>query len=163
MNSEKKILIAYFSAQGTTKKVAENLSIVIKSDLYEIKPEIEYTKEDLKWTDENARSSIECKNEDSRPKLKDKNANIEKYDIIFLGFPIWWYNAPPIIKTFLESYNFNNKTIILFGTSGGSQFGDTVKKLNKYVKGAKNNKKKMLNRRPSIEELKKFVNSLKIL
>ena len=163
MNSEKKILIAYFSAQGTTKKVAENLSIVIKSDLYEIKPEIEYTKEDLKWTDENARSSIECKNEDSRPKLKDKNANIEKYDIIFLGFPIWWYNAPPIIKTFLESYNFNNKTIILFGTSGGSQFGDTVKKLNKYVKGAKIIEEKMLNRRPSIEELKKFVNSLKIL
>ena len=163
MNSEKKILIAYFSAQGTTKKVAENLSIVIKSDLYEIKPEIEYTKEDLKWTDENARSSIECKNEDSRPKLKDKNANIEKYDIIFLGFHIWWYNAPPIIKTFLESYNFNNKTIILFGTSGGSQFGDTVKKLNKYVKGAKIIEGKMLNRRPSIEELKKFVNSLKIL
>ena len=163
MNSEKKILIAYFSAQGTTKKVAENLSIVIKSDLYEIKPEIEYTKEDLKWTDENARSSIECKNEDSRPKLKDKNANIEKYDIIFLGFPIWWYNAPPIIKTFLESYNFNNKTIILFGTSGGSQFGDTVKKLNKYVKGAKIIEGKMLNSRPSIEELKKFVNSLKIL
>ena len=163
MNSEKKILIAYFSAQGTTKKVAENLSIVIKSDLYEIKPEIEYTKEDLKWTNENARSSIECKNEDSRPKLKDKNANIEKYDIIFLGFPIWWYNAPPIIKTFLESYNFNNKTIILFGTSGGSQFGDTVKKLNKYVKGAKIIEGKMLNSRPSIEELKKFVNSLKIL
>jgi flavodoxin len=163
MNSEKKILIAYFSAQGTTKKVAENLSIVTKSDLYEIKPEIEYTKEDLKWTDENARSSIECKNEDSRPKLKDKNANIEKYDIIFLGFPIWWYNATPIIKTFLESYNFNNKTIILFGTSGGSQFGDTVKKLNKYVKGAKIIEGKMLNSRPSIEELKKFVNSLKIL
>ena len=163
MNSEKKILIAYFSAQGTTKKVAENLSIVIKSDLYEIKPEIEYTKEDLKWINENARSSIECKNEDSRPKLKDKNANIEKYDIIFLGFPIWWYNAPPIIKTFLESYNFNNKTIILFGTSGGSQFGDTVKKLNKYVKGAKIIEGKMLNSRPSIEELKKFVNSLKIL
>ena len=163
MNSEKKILIAYFSAQGTTKKVAENLSIVIKSDLYEIKPEIEYTKEDLKWTDENARSSIECKNEDSRPKLKDKNANIEKYDIIFLGFPIWWYNAPPIIKTFLESYNFNNKTIILFGTSWGSQFGDTAKKLNKYVKGAKIIEGKMLNSRPSIEELKKFVNSLKIL
>ena len=163
MNSEKKILIAYFSAQGTTKKVAENLSIVIKSDLYEIKPEIEYTKEDLKWTDENARSSIECKNEDSRPKLKDKNANIEKYDIIFLGFPIWWYNAPPIIKTFLESYNFNNKTIILFGTSGGSQFGDTVQKLSKLVKDAKIIEGKMLNRRPSIEELKKFVNSLKIL
>ena len=157
MNSEKKILIAYFSAQGTTKKVAENLSIVTKSDLYEIKPEIEYTKEDLKWTDENARSSIECKNEDSRPKLKDKNANIEKYDIIFLGFPIWWYNAPPIIKTFLESYNFNNKTIILFGTSGGSQFGDTVKKLNKYVKGAKIIEGKMLNSRPSIEELKKLL------
>ena len=160
MNTGKKILIAYFSAQGTTKKVAENLSIVMKSDIYEIKPEFEYTKADLKWTDENARSSIECKNENSRPKLKDKDANIEKYDIIFLGFPIWWYSAPPIIKTFLESYNFKNKTIILFGTSGGSQFGDTLQKLSKLVKDAKMIEGKILNRRPSIEDLKKFVNSL---
>ena len=163
MNTQKKILVAYFSAQGTTKKVAENLSTVLKSDLYEIKPEFEYTKEDLKWTNENARTSIECKNENSRPKLKDTNANIEKYDIIFLGFPIWWYSAPPIIKTFLESYNFNNKTIILFGTSGGSQFGDTAQKLKKFVKGCKIIEGKILNRRPSIEDLRKFINSLGIV
>ena len=132
----------------------------MKSDIYEIKPEFEYTKEDLKWTNENARTSIECKNEDSRPKLKDTNANIEKYNIIFLVFIILLYNSPHIIKTFLESYNFKNKTIILFGTSGGSQFGDTVQKLSKLVKDAKIIEGKILNRRPSIEDLKKFVNSL---
>ena len=158
-----KILITFFSATGKTKKVAEIISKELNSDLYEIIPEKGYTSEDLNGYNEKSRTYIEHNTKDSRPKIKDKNANIEKYDIIFLGFPILWYNAHSIIKTFLESNSFNNKTIILFGTSGGSQFGDTVKKLNKYVKGAKIIEGKMLNRRPSIEELKKFVNSLKIL
>ena len=160
MNSEKKILIAYFSAQGTTKKVAENLSIVIKSDLYEIKPEIEYTKEDLKWTDENARSSIECKNEDSRPKLKDKNANIEKYDIILIGFPIWWHIAPPIINTFLEMYNFKGKKIILFGTSMSEDFGQTILYLKDSCKGSEIIEGKVF-KKINENEIKKFAASIK--
>ena len=108
-----------------------------KSDLYEIKPLIPYTKEDLKWTDENARTSIECKDENSRPEIIiDENLKIENYNIIFLGFPIWWYTAPPIIKTFLESYDFNNKIIIVFATSGGNGMGKTIEKLKDSAKNA---------------------------
>ena len=135
--NKNKILIAYFSCQNHTKQVAENLSKVTKGDLYEIKPLIPYTKEDLKWTDENARTTIECKDENSRPQIIiDENLNIENYNIIFLGFPIWWYTAPPIIKTFLESYDFNNKIIVVFATSGGSGMGKSIEKLKDSAKNA---------------------------
>ena len=161
--NKKKILISYFSCQNNKKQVAENLSKVTKSDLYEIKPLIPYTKEDLKWTDENARTSIECKDENSRPEIIiDENLKIENYNIIFLGFPIWWYTAPPIIKTFLESYDFNNKIIVIFATSGGSDFGNTLNNLQNICKNATFIQGKILNRRPSLEDLKKFVNSLEI-
>ena len=160
--NKKKILIAYFSCEGHTKQVAENLSKVIKSEIYEIKPEIPYTKDDLKWTNENARTSIECKDENSRPKLKDNNAQINNYNIIFLGFPIWWYNVPPIIKTFLESYDFKNKIIVIFATSGGSDFGNILNNLQNFCKDAKFIQGKVLNRRPSLDDLKKFVNPLEI-
>ena len=159
MNNDKKILIAYFSAQGTTKKVAIKLSKITNGDLYEIKPEIPYSKEDLKWFNENSRTAIECKDEKSRTKLLDKNAKIENYEIIFLGFPIWFYNAPPIIKTFLETYDFNNKKIYLFATSGGSQFGETVDNLNKILKKGKIIDGKMLNRNPSLDDLTNYINS----
>ncbi|MGM9947669.1 flavodoxin [Floccifex sp.] len=121
-----KKLVAYFSATETTKKAAQILKEELKADLFEIEPEKVYTQEDLNWMDKNSRSSVEMKNKSFRPKIKKRNISIEEYEEIYLGFPIWWYVAPTIINTFLESYDFSNKKIILFATSGGSGFGNTV-------------------------------------
>ena len=122
-------LVAYFSASGVTAKVAETLADAIGANLYAIEPEVPYTTADLDWRNENSRSSIEMKNKSFRPALTDKDANIKDYDTIFIGFPIWWYVAPTIINTFLESYDFFGKKIILFAASGGSGFGNTVEEL----------------------------------
>ena len=119
----KKTLVAYFSASGTTKAAAEKLAAVTGSDLYEIKPSVPYTDADLNWQNQRSRSSVEMNDPSSRPELADKNADIGDYDKIFQGFPIWWYNAPHIIRSFLESYDFTGKTIVLFATSGGSGMG----------------------------------------
>lgn len=121
-----KELVAYFSASGVTAKVAEKLAKEANADIYEIKPAVPYTKADLNWMDKTSRSSIEMSDHNSRPEIADKNADISKYDTIYLGFPIWWYVAPTIINTFLESYDFSGKKIILFATSGGSGFGKTL-------------------------------------
>mgnify|MGYP004587736609 CR=1 FL=1 len=120
-----KKLVAYFSASGVTKSYAEKLAKAADADLFEIKPEVPYTKADLDWMDKNSRSTVEMKNPDSRPEIAEKLADMEKYDTVFLGFPIWWYVAPTIVDTFLESYDFSNKTIIPFATSGGSGMGKT--------------------------------------
>lgn len=128
-------LIAYFSASGTTAKVARALSEAIKADLYEITPKVKYTAADLNWMDKTSRSSIEMNNESARPELADRNAKIEDYDTIFLGFPIWWYVAPRIINTFLENYDFAGKKIVLFATSGGSGFGKAADGLRGSVSG----------------------------
>ena len=120
-----KKLVAYFSASGVTRKVAKDLAEEAGADLYEIKPAEPYSKEDLDWNNKKSRSSLEMNSKVSRPPLADKDAEIEKYDVIFLGFPIWWYTAPRIINTFLESYDFSGRQIILFATSGGSGFGKT--------------------------------------
>lgn len=124
-----KVLVTYFSATGTTKAVAEKLAKITEADIYEIKPEKPYTSEDLDWHNKESRSSIEMNDKSSRPAIADKNAKIEDYDVIYIGFPIWWYVAPTIINTFLESYDFAGKTIILFATSGSSGFGKTVENL----------------------------------
>lgn len=124
-----KKLVAYFSASGITAGVAKKLAKEANADIYEIKPSVPYTKADLNWQDKNSRSSIEMSDHNSRPEIADKNADISKYDTIYLGFPIWWYIAPTIINTFLESYDFSGKKIILFATSGGSGFGKTVQNL----------------------------------
>ena len=124
-----KKLVAYFSASGVTAKVADMLADAVGADIYEIRPEGPYTKADLNWRDKKSRSTIEMNDRTSRPAIADKNAKVEQYDTIFLGFPIWWYRAPSIINTFLESYNFSGKKIILFATSGGSKFGKTVEEL----------------------------------
>ena len=129
----KKSLVAYFSASGVTARAAKTLAEAAGADLYEIKPKTPYTKAELNWMDKNARSSIEMKDPSSRPELADENADIASYDVIFLGFPIWWYVAPTIINTFLEAYDFSGKTIILFATSGGSGLGKTVEKLKPSV------------------------------
>ena len=128
-----KKLVAYFSASGNTAKAAKTLAEAAGADLYEIKPEVPYTQEDLDWNNPEARSSMEMKDKSSRPAIADKNANVEDYDVIFLGFPIWWYIAPTIINTFLESYDFSDKTIVLFSTSGGAWFGQAVEGLKSSV------------------------------
>ncbi len=121
-----KVLVAYFSASGTTARVAKELAQAAGADLYEIKPAVPYTRADLNWMDKRSRSSIEMNDKSSRPALADQDADIAAYDTILLGFPIWWYVAPTIINTFLESYDFSGKKIVLFATSGGSGFGRTV-------------------------------------
>lgn len=124
-----KKLVAYFSASGVTKGVAEKLAKVTGADLYEIVPEEPYTDADLNWMDKNSRSTIEMKDHSSRPAIKGKIENMEEYDVVYLGFPIWWYVAPTIVNTFLESYNFSGKTVIPFATSGGSGMGNTLNEL----------------------------------
>lgn len=130
-------LVAYFSASGVTAKVAEKLSEAIGADLYAIEPEVPYTKADLDWMDKKSRSTIEMNNPASRPAIAGKRDNMNNYDTVFVGFPIWWYVAPTIINTFLESYDLTGKTIIPFATSGGSDMGKTNEKLLPSCKGAK--------------------------
>ncbi len=131
-----KSLVAYFSATGTTRKVAEKVALVKGADLYEIKPEVPYTKEDLDWTDKNSRSSVEMSNHASRPAVRGRVDNMDEYDVIYVGFPIWWYVAPTIINTFLESYDLTGKTVVPFATSGGSAMGKTNEALAPSCKGA---------------------------
>ena len=130
-------LVAYFSASGVTAKVAEKLSEAIGADLYAIEPEVPYTKADLDWMDKKSRSTIEMNNPASRPAIAGKRDNMNDYDTVFVGFPIWWYVATTIINTFLESYDLTDKTIIPFATSGGSDMGKTNEKLLPSCKGAK--------------------------
>ena len=122
-------LVAYFSASGNTKKIAEMIAEEGGFDLHEIAPEKEYTKADLNWMDEKSRSSVEMNDKAFRPAIKKSDLDISGYDKILIGFPIWWYVAPTIINTFLETYDFAGKQIVLFATSGGSGFGNTVKEL----------------------------------
>ncbi len=128
-----KKLVAYFSASGVTADLAKNLAAAADADLYEIKPQVPYTKPDLNWMDKKSRSTIEMHDLSFRPPITDKNANVAAYDTVFVGFPIWWYIAPTIINTFLESYDFSGKTIVLFATSGGSGFGKTAEGLKSSV------------------------------
>ena len=155
-----RILTAYFSAGGTTAAAAKRLAGAAGSDLYEIKPAVPYTKEDTDYMDKQSRSSLETADKDCRPALADKNADIASYDKIFLGFPIWWYYAPKIIYTFLESYDFSGKTIILFATSGGSGFGDTARELKKLVSADTVLKEgRIMNAKISDDALKNWVSS----
>ena len=131
-----KILVAYFSASGVTRKMANKLAVLADADTYEIKPEVLYSKADLNWMDKNSRSSIEMSNKSMRPAIIKEELDLAKYDTILLGFPIWWYVAPTIINTFLESYDFTGKRIVLFATSGGSGFGNTVNELKESAKDA---------------------------
>lgn len=140
-----KKLVAYFSASGVTKKTAEMLAEAAGADLYEITPKVAYTKADLDWMNKKARSSVEMSDKTIRPEIEDKDAHVENYDEIIVGFPIWWYVAPTIINTFLEKYDFSGKKIVLFATSGGSGFGNTVKELEPSAPGAEIVEGKVLN------------------
>lgn len=157
------ILVAYFSATGVTRRVAQTLSEAIGADIYEIKPAVPYTQADLNWQDQHSRSTVEMRDKSSRPALADKNAPIKGHKVIFLGFPIWWYVAPTIINTFLEAYNFSGKTIVLFATSGGSGFGQTVAGLeNSVADSAKIIPGKLLNGNPRPAGLREWVERLGI-
>ena len=151
-----KTLVAYFSASGTTRAVAEQLAAATGSDLYEIKPAVPYTRADLNWQDRRSRSSVETNDPASRPELANHNAPVESCERIFLGFPIWWYTAPHIIRTFLESYDFTGKSIILFATSGGSGLGKTAQELASSCPGATIVAGGMLNGSPSQVALKQW-------
>lgn len=129
-------LVAYFSASGVTARVSENLADAIGADLFEIVPKVRYTKADLDWRNQNSRSTIEMKNSASRPEIESMRDNMEDYDTVFVGFPIWWYVAPTIINTFLESYDFTGKKIVPFATSGGSGMGKTNEMLKPSCPGA---------------------------
>ena len=156
----KKTLVAYFSATGTTAAAAKKLAEAAGADLYEIKPAVPYTKEDLNWMNKKSRSSVEMNDKSSRPELADKNAAISGYDLVLVGFPIWWYVAPTIINTFLENYDFAGKKIVLFATSGGSGFGRAVESLEGSCPGAEIAEGKILNQLPDAAELRKWVESL---
>lgn len=133
---ENKTLVAYFSASGNTKKVAETIAEITGATLFEIEPAQPYTEEDLDGWNESARGTRESKDRNTRPQVKNKIENMAQYDTIYLGFPIWWYTCPTIINTFLEQYDLSGKTIIPFATSGGSDFGNTEKDLKVSAPGA---------------------------
>ncbi len=154
-----KKLVAYFSASGVTKNAAEHLAKAAAADLFEIKPAVAYTRADLDWTNKKSRSSVEMMNPDSRPEIAERISNMEEYDTVFIGFPIWWYVAPTIINTFVESYDFSGKTIIPFATSGGSGMGKTVEVLKSLCPSANWERGKMLNR-VSDRELENWVKGL---
>ena len=155
-------LVAYFSASGVSAKVAETLSEAIGADIYEIEPEVPYTKEDLDWMDKQSRSTIEMNDPASRPAIAGKRDNMDDYDTVFVGFPIWWYVAPTIINTFLESYDLTGKTIIPFATSGGSGMGKTNEKLQPSCPNSKLIEGKVIKTRASKAELVAWVDELKL-
>lgn len=155
-----KILIAYFSASGETAKLAKTLSAVTGGDLFEIRPETAYTSADLNWMDKKSRSTVEMQDKSSRPAIAAPCSNLADYDMIFVGFPIWWYVAPTIINTFLESGDFSGKKIVLFATSGGSEFGKTVANLKDSAPGAMIVEGKLLNGTQSVAGLKSWVDSI---
>ena len=154
-----KKLVAFFSASGTTKKVAEMIAEEVKADLFEIEPKVPYTKADLDWMDKKSRSSVEMSDKKYRPEIMKKEIDMSSYDEILLGFPIWWYVAPTIVNTFLEAYDFSGKKIVLFATSGGSGFGNTVKELQASAPYAVITEGSLLNRGTK-QEISAWINSL---
>lgn len=155
-----KKLVAYFSASGVTASLAKNLAAAIGADLFEIEPEVKYTKADLDWTNKKSRSSVEMNDKSSRPAVAKKLGNMSEYDEVFVGFPIWWYIAPTIVNTFLEGYDLAGKTIIPFATSGGSGMGETNEYLANSCKGAKLVEGKVLRRNACADELKKWADEV---
>lgn len=155
-------LVAYFSATGTTAKAAKALANAVGGELYEIKPAVPYTSADLNWMDKGSRSSVEMKDAHSRPALADTDAPVAGHDVIFLGFPVWWYVAPTILNTFLEAYDFTGKTIVLFATTGGSGLGKSAAGLRSSAPGAKILDGRMLNGRLNEAELKSWAAELKL-
>lgn len=155
-----KNLVAYFSASGVTKKLAERISKIVGADLHEIVPKEIYTDEDLNWMNEKSRSSTEMKNKSFRPEIANKVDNMRNYDTIYIGFPIWWYVAPTIINTFLESYDLTGKTIIPFATSGQSLMGNTNEELKNSCKNSILKEGRRFDINESDEVIKNWIDSL---
>lgn len=155
-----KLLVVYFSASGVTKKVAQKIANVAQADLVEIAPKERYTKADLNWMDKKSRSSVEMNDPASRPEIEKKLDDISAYDTVAIGFPIWWYTAPTIIKTFLETYDFTGKKIALFATSGSSGFGDTVNDLKPCVSDSTEFISEKIMNRVSDEGISEWVHSI---
>lgn len=155
-----KVLVAYFSASGVTAKAAAKLAKATGADLFEIVPEQAYTKADLNWQNKNSRSSVEMNDRNSRPVIISRIENMEQYDTVFVGFPIWWYREPSIIDTFMESYDFSGKTVVPFCTSGGSGLGSTSQNLQALAKGAKVIDGKKLSFMTTERTLKKWVDEI---
>ena len=152
----KKSLVAYFSPTATTKHVADLLVDAIDADVFEIVPKEIYTSDDLDWTNDKSRSTVEMKDRTCRPKIESRVRDIKKYDVIFLGFPIWWYREPSIIDTFVESHDLSGKTIVPFATSGGSGLNDTYKNIAALAPKAKVERGKVFDAGVEIDELKKW-------
>ena len=155
-------LVAYFSASGSTARLAQTLAAAADAKLYEIKPAVPYERKDLNWMDKKARSTVEMQDPNCRPALADTSAPVAEADVIFLGFPIWWYREPSIIDSFLDAYDFSGKTIVPFFTSGGSQLGEGQGRIEKLAKGSKVMPGKRFSARASESELKNWINSLNL-
>ncbi len=151
-----KKLVAYFSASGITAKIAKRLAEAIGADLFEIKPEIPYTDADLDWQNSKSRSSIEMNDRLARPVIASKVTDMSQYNVVFIGFPVWWYREPSIIDTFMESYDFSGKTIVPFATSGMSPIGDSGKNMQTLALNAKVVAGKRFSNDISSSELKKW-------
>ena len=151
-----KTLVAYFSASGVTKRTAQTLANKLNCDTYEIKPVVPYTDEDLNWMDKNSRSTVEMKDKSSRPEIVKDGLDVSGYDRILLGYPVWWYTAPTIINTFLESYDFSEKKIIIWATSGGSGLGNAKDDLAKSTTATIKNGK-ILNTPAQLEQFVKEI------
>ncbi len=155
-----KVLVAYFSATNTTEGVAEHIANGLNADLYEIVPEEPYTEADLNYNDDNSRSTIEMNDPSARPAISGSVENMEQYDIVFIGYPIWWGEAPRIVSTFMESYDFSGKTIVPFCTSGGSGIGSSDSNLEQLTSGADWLDGRRLNGSDSEETVMEWVNGL---
>lgn len=155
-----KTLVAYFSASGVTARLANTLAEAVEGDLYEIRPATPYTDADLNWNDKKSRSSVEMNDKAFRPEIAAPAADMGQYDIVLVGFPIWWYEAPRIVQAFLESYDFSGKTVVPFATSGGSGMGKTADILQKSCPAAKMLPGKKMSGNASVSELSAWVKSL---
>ena len=156
----KKILVAYFSASGNTRDVAKELAKLLNADLYEIKPAVPYTKADLNWMDKSSRSTLEMKDKNSRPEIIKNDIDVSGYDMVLAGFPIRRYTAPTILNSFLEAYDFSNKIVVSWATSGGSGMSNSKKDLSKSVPNSNFIEGKVLN---SKHALQTFVEEIKII
>ena len=156
-----KSLVACFSASGSTARLANTLAAAADADMYEIKPAVPYERRDLNWMDKKARSTVEMQDKSCRPALADTAAPVEQADVIFLGFPIWWYREPSIIDSFLDAYDFSGKTVVPFFTSGGSQLGEGQGRIEKLAKGSKVMPGKRFSARASESELQSWIDSHK--
>ena len=155
-------LVAYFSASGETARLAKTVAEVTDGDLFEIQPETAYTAADLDWMDKRSRSTLEMNDAKSRPTIANRVADMARYDTVFVGFPIWWYQAPRIIESFLESYDFAGKRVIPFATSGGSGMGKTAEILKASCPGASVDAGKRLSSRENAASVQRWVESLHI-